>query len=54
VRRFPLLVPITADDPDSDACEAVWDVYRRWQKPLLTLWGEELASEIIGFVRRTS
>ena len=36
----PLLVPITADDPERDQCEAAWDVYRRWQKPLLTLWGE--------------
>ena len=39
-RRFPLLVPITADDPERDKCEAAWDVYRRWQKPVLTLWGD--------------
>ena len=24
----------------AEACEAAWDVYRRWQKPLLTLWGD--------------
>jgi haloalkane dehalogenase len=95
-RRFPLLVPITADDPERDKCEAAWAVWRRWQKPLLTLWGdqcpfthgdlgrsfqsqvpgaqlpgiehkvfaashfsqedvgEELAAEIVGFVRRFS
>ncbi len=40
-RRFPLLVPITADDPERDKCEAAWDVYKRWQKPLLTLWGDQ-------------
>jgi haloalkane dehalogenase len=39
-RRFPLLVPITGDDPERDKCEAAWDVYRRWQKPVLTLWGD--------------
>jgi len=39
-RRFPLLVPLTADDLERDKCEAAWEVYRRWQKPLLTLWGD--------------
>jgi haloalkane dehalogenase len=39
-RRFPLLVPITPDDPERDKCEAAWDVYRKWQKPVLTLWGD--------------
>lgn len=39
-RRFPLLVPITADDPERERCEAAWAVFERWHKPLLTLWGE--------------
>ncbi len=39
-RRFPLLVPITADDPEREKCEVAWAVLERWQKPLLTLWGE--------------
>jgi haloalkane dehalogenase len=39
-RRFPLLVPITTDDPERDKCEAAWSVFERWRKPLLTLWGE--------------
>jgi haloalkane dehalogenase len=39
-RRFPLLVPITADDPERDECEAAWAVYRNWRKPVLTLWGD--------------
>jgi haloalkane dehalogenase len=39
-RRFPLLVPITADDRERERCEAAWSVLERWQKPLLTLWGD--------------
>lgn len=39
-RRFPLLVPITADDPERERCDAAWAVYRRWQKPVLTLFGD--------------
>jgi haloalkane dehalogenase len=39
-RRFPLLVPITADDPERERCEAAWEVFRRWHKPALTLWGD--------------
>lgn len=39
-RRFPLLVPITADDPERARCDAAWAVYRKWQKPALTLWGD--------------
>ena len=39
-RRFPMLVPITADDPERARCDAAWAVYRRWQKPVLTLFGD--------------
>jgi len=39
-RRFPMLVPITEDDPERAKNEAAWDVLRRWRKPLLTLWGD--------------
>lgn len=39
-RRFPMLVPITADDPERARCDAAWEVFRRWQKPALTLWGD--------------
>lgn len=37
-RAFPLLVPCRPDDPASDANRAAWEVYRRWQKPFLTLF----------------
>lgn len=39
-RRFPMLVPITADDPERERCDAAWQVFERWQKPALTLWGD--------------
>jgi haloalkane dehalogenase len=39
-RRFPMLVPITEDDPERVANEAAWEVFRRWRKPFLTLWGD--------------
>ncbi len=39
-RRFPMLVPITADDPERIKNDAAWRVFERWQKPLLTLWGD--------------
>ena len=35
-RAFPKLVPITPDDPASDANRAAWDVFRQWEKPFLT------------------
>ncbi len=35
-RAFPMLVPISPDDPASDANRAAWEVFSRWQKPFLT------------------
>jgi len=39
-RRFPMLVPITADDPERERCDAAWEIFRHWHKPALTLWGD--------------
>ncbi|MGE0623476.1 MAG: haloalkane dehalogenase [Pseudomonadales bacterium] len=39
-RRFPLLVPLTADDPERARCDAAWAVLEKWQNPVLTLWGD--------------
>lgn len=39
-RRFPLLVPITPDDPASDANRKAWDALRRYERPFLTLFGD--------------
>lgn len=35
-RAFPMLVPITPDDPASKANRAAWKVFAEWQKPFLT------------------
>lgn len=40
-RRFPLLVPVTPDDPAVPANRAAWEVLERWTKPALTLWAPD-------------
>lgn len=35
-RAFPRLVPVTPDDPASDANRRAWQVLENWQKPFLT------------------
>ncbi len=32
-RQFPLLVPVTPDDPAAPANRAAWDARRKWEKP---------------------
>ena len=39
-RAFPLLVPITPDDPASAANRAAWDVFSKWEKPFLTCFSD--------------
>jgi haloalkane dehalogenase len=39
-RQFPVLVPITPDDPAAAANRRAWEVLRRWQKPLLTAFSD--------------
>jgi haloalkane dehalogenase len=39
-RRFPALVPVTPDDPASEANRAAWKVLETWDKPFLTLFGD--------------
>ena len=40
VRRFPLLVPITSDDPEQAKNDAAWKILEEWRKPVLTVWGD--------------
>ncbi len=38
-RMFPGFVPTTPDDPERANNEAAWEVFKRWEKPFLTLFG---------------
>ena len=37
---MPELVPVTADDPARAANLAAWEVFRKWQKPFVTAFGD--------------
>ncbi len=39
-RQFPLLVPITPDDPASAKNRAAWKVLSQWKKPFLTAFSD--------------
>ncbi len=39
-RAFPMLVPITPDDPASEANRAAWAVFEAWEKPFLTTFSD--------------
>jgi haloalkane dehalogenase len=37
---LPMLVPITPDDPASEANRRAWEVFRSWEKPFLTAFSD--------------
>ncbi|HMV76803.1 MAG TPA: haloalkane dehalogenase [Leptospiraceae bacterium] len=39
-RKFPLLVPISPDDPEGIKNKQAWEVFRRWKKPFLTAFSD--------------
>jgi len=47
-RRFPMILPITAEDPAAPANARAWDVLAGWQKPALTLYSLEFAGGAMG------
>ncbi len=40
-RRFPLLVPVTPDDPEAPANRRAWEILSQWRKPWLTLFSDQ-------------
>jgi haloalkane dehalogenase len=40
-RQFPVLVPISTDDPASAPNRAAWQVLLRWEKPFLTAFSDQ-------------
>jgi haloalkane dehalogenase len=40
-RQFPVLVPITPDNPASEANRGAWEVLRRWPGKVLTLFSDK-------------
>lgn len=40
-RHFPMLVPISPDDPAVPSNRAAWKVLEQWTKPVLTLWAPD-------------
>ncbi len=39
-RIFPLLVPITPDNPASEANRNAWEILKKWEKPVLTAFSD--------------
>ncbi len=39
-RVFPTLVPIEPDDPASQANRAAWEVFSKWEKPMIMLFSD--------------
>ena len=40
VRQFPLLVPISTDDPQTDANRQAWQVLQKFEKPFITAFSD--------------
>ena len=39
-RAFPVLVPVTPDDPASEPNRAAWQIWARWTKPFFTAFSD--------------
>jgi haloalkane dehalogenase len=47
-RRFPMILPISADDPASPANTAAWASLGAWRKPVLTLYSADFQGSAMG------
>ena len=39
-RQFPLLVPISPEDPAAEANRRAWEILQQWEKPFLTAFSD--------------
>ena len=42
-RRFPMILPVTPEDPTVTVNRAAWDKLAHWEKPVLTLFSAQTA-----------
>ena len=47
-RRFPMILPISADDPASPANTAAWELLGQWTRPVLTLYSKAFEGSAMG------
>lgn len=47
-RRFPMILPISADDPASPPNTAAWEKLAEWRKPVLTLFSADFKGTAMG------
>jgi haloalkane dehalogenase len=47
-RRFPMILPISPDDPAAPANRAAWEKLADWSKPVLTLYSAEFSGSSMG------
>ena len=40
-RQFPMLVPVTPDDPSSEINRNAWKELKKWDKPFLCVFSEQ-------------
>jgi len=47
-RRFPMILPISPDDPAAPANQVAWEKLASWDKPVLTLYSAEFSGSSMG------
>ena len=47
-RRFPMILPITPEDPATPANQAAWQKLAQWRHPVLTLFSADFAGTAMG------
>lgn len=47
-RRFPMILPISPDDPAAPANQVAWEKLAAWTKPVLTLYSAEFSGSSMG------